>query len=48
MLLYVYYYQWEAALYRLEISGDKGTQRRDIEKAKKFWDNYLRCQKKGE
>lgn len=26
--------------------GDKGTQKRDIEKAKFFWDNYLESKKK--
>jgi putative component of toxin-antitoxin plasmid stabilization module len=26
--------------------GDKGTQKKDIQRAKVFWDDYIKCKKK--
>lgn len=43
----VYYGVKGKRIILLLCGGDKGTQRKDIQKAKTFWNDYLRSQKKG-
>lgn len=43
----IYYGKKGKKIILLLCGGDKGTQKKDIQKAKIFWDDYLKSQKKG-
>ena len=43
----IYYGMKGKKIILLLCGGDKGTQKKDIQKAKVFWDDYLKSQKKG-
>lgn len=43
----IYYGVYERKIILLLCGGNKGTQKKDIQRAKTFWDDYLKSQKKG-
>jgi putative addiction module killer protein len=41
----IYYGMKEKKVILLLCGGNKGTQKKDIQRAKVFWDDYLKCQR---